>query len=212
MASYVVPDLPSGSMYRKELVIKRSRFMVSIGHAPGQNAAKAFIERIRQEFPDATHNCWAFAAGAPGDTGYAGYSDDGEPHGTAGRPMLTVLLHCEVGEIAAVVTRYFGGIKLGTGGLVRAYQDMVRLGLEDLPLREHMIAARLLVQIGYAHAGQLKRLLPAYRGIVDKETFAADVSCELLIPREETAAFRLALQNLTDGTAIVHEMPDCDAQ
>lgn len=81
----------------------------------------------------------------PGQTSKVGYSDDGEPHGTAGRPMLTMLLHGGVGELSAVVTRYFGGIKLGTGGLVRAYQGMVKLGLETLPTREHMIPARVEV-------------------------------------------------------------------
>lgn len=120
-------------------------FIVSLAHTPTPEAAKAFIERIKQEFPDATHNCWAYAAGAPGQTSKVGYSDDGEPHGTAGRPMLTMLLHGGVGELSAVVTRYFGGIKLGTGGLVRAYQGMVKLGLETLPTREHMIPARVEV-------------------------------------------------------------------
>ena len=143
--SYFIPDLAPEDLHRCEEIVRRSRFIVSLAHTPTPEAAKAFIERIKQEFPDATHNCWAYAAGAPGQTSKVGYSDDGEPHGTAGRPMLTMLLHGGVGELSAVVTRYFGGIKLGTGGLVRAYQGMVKLGLETLPTREHMIPARVEV-------------------------------------------------------------------
>lgn len=116
MSSYNVPDLAPGEIHREEEVIRRSRFIVSMARVQGPDQAKAFIERIRVEHPDATHNCWAFQAGPAGSTAFAGCSDDGEPKGTAGRPMLTVLLHCGVGEIAAVVTRYFGGTLLGTGG------------------------------------------------------------------------------------------------
>ena len=165
--SYFIPDLEPEACYRCEETIRRSRFIVSLAHTPTPDAARAFVERIKREFPDATHNCWAYAAGAPGQTGKVGYSDDGEPHGTAGRPMLTMLLHGGVGELAAVVTRYFGGIKLGTGGLVRAYQGMVKLGLETLPTREHMIPARVEVVLDYPHITVFRRLLPDYRATVD---------------------------------------------
>ncbi|NLG62975.1 MAG: hypothetical protein GX539_12100, partial [Candidatus Cloacimonetes bacterium] len=101
-------------------MVQRSRFIATLAHAPDVESARAFIEEVRAEFPDATHNCWAFVAGPPGSTSHVGFSDAGEPHGTAGRPMLDVLLHSGIGEVAAVVTRYFGGVKLGKGGLVRA--------------------------------------------------------------------------------------------
>ena len=160
--SYFIPDLAPEDLHRCEEIVRRSRFIVSLAHTPTPEAAKSFIERIKQEFPDATHNCWAYAAGAPGQTSKVGYSDDGEPHGTAGRPMLTMLLHGGVGELSAVVPRYFGGIKLGTGGLVRAYQGMVKLGLETLPTREHMIAYYGLSQPaaglpGHRRLGKLRR-------------------------------------------------------
>src|SRR4051812_21661975 len=107
--------------HRAELTIERSRFICTIAHAAEPDDAHAFIREMNAEFGDATHNCWAFVAGPPGDTNRIGMSDDGEPHGTAGRPMLTVLTHSGVGDIVAVVTRYYGGTKLGTGGLVKAY-------------------------------------------------------------------------------------------
>ena len=206
--AYLVPDLAPETLHRSEEVIRRSRFIVSLAHTPDPESAKAFIERIKREFPDATHNCWAYAAGAPGQTGKVGYSDDGEPHGTAGRPMLTVLLHGGVGELSAVVTRYFGGIKLGTGGLVRAYQGMVQLGLETLPTREHMIPARIEVVLDYPHITVFRRLLPEYRATVAAETFGVDASYELLLPDQNIPALEAALTELTDGAVLVTRLDD----
>ncbi len=123
---------------RAELVIERSRFVCTVSRAESPDAAHAFIKEMQGEFANATHNCWAFVAGPPGSTARIGMSDDGEPHGTAGRPMLTVLMHSGVGEIAAVVTRYYGGTKLGTGGLVRAYSAAVQEALARLERRERV--------------------------------------------------------------------------
>ena len=205
MPGYLVPDLKPGAWHRQEQIIKRSRFLVSLAHAPSPEVARTFVEAMRRTFPDATHNCWAFVAGAPGDTGKAGYSDDGEPHGTAGRPMLTILLHSGVGEIVAVVTRYFGGIKLGTGGLVRAYQDLVRLGLETLPTCEHMVTARLHVAIDYPHVTLLRRMLPKYRASIDVEYFSTDATFEILLPQENISGFSAEVADLTDGAAVILE-------
>jgi hypothetical protein len=107
--------VPAGE-HRARDEISRSRFVTTLAPAPSLAEAHAFVARVRAEFPDATHNCWAFVVGPPGSTGRVGLSDAGEPHGTAGRPMLTALLHSGVGDVAAVVTRYYGGTKLGTGG------------------------------------------------------------------------------------------------
>ncbi|HEX5751256.1 MAG TPA: YigZ family protein [Archangium sp.] len=92
-------------LHRVEQELERSRFITTVAPAPTVEEAKAFIARVREEFPDANHNCWAYVVGPPGSTGMAGMSDDGEPHGTAGRPMLTALLHGNVGDVAVVVTR-----------------------------------------------------------------------------------------------------------
>ena len=205
MPGYRVPALKPGELHRQEQLIKRSRFIVSLAHAPSAEAAKGFLEEMRKAYSDATHYCFAFVAGPPGDTGKAGYSDDGEPHGTAGRPMLTILLHSNVGEVVAVVTRYFGGIKLGTGGLVRAYQDLVRLGLETLPTCEHMVTARLHVAIGYPHVTLLRRMLPKYRAAIDVEDFSTDATFEILLPQENVSGFSAEVTDLTDGTAVILE-------
>ena len=123
-------------------------------------AARAFVEQIRTKHADATHNCWAFVTGAPGHSGQVGFSDDGEPHGTAGRPMLQVLLHCGVGEITMVVTRWFGGVKLGTGGLVRAYQDSVRSGRPGT----HLPARGPARPLRGSHRRTYRRPRPLYAG------------------------------------------------
>ena len=201
---YNIPDLPEGGLHRDELIIQRSRFLVSLAHTPCQITAKAFIQRIQTTFPDATHNCWAFAAGPPGDTAQVGYSDDGEPHGTAGRPMLTVLLHGGVGEVTAVVTRYFGGIKLGTGGLVRAYQQLVKLGLETLPVREHRQLMAMELVIDYSHVTPILRLLPQFFATVTHEAFAADVTYVVTLPEDQGEAFARAVTECTAGAVLMH--------
>lgn len=202
--SYRIPDLEAP--HREELVIKRSRFLVSVGHAPTAAEARAFVERIRSEFPDATHNCWAYVAGPPGSSSQIGMSDDGEPHGTAGRPMLTLLLHGGVGEVVAVVTRYFGGIKLGTGGLVRAYQDLVRLGLETLPTREHMVTTRIRVTLDYNRLTLFHRLLPDFRASIEAEDFSTDATFDLSLPEGNVQPLTVALMDLTDGALLVEEV------
>lgn len=209
--SYLVPDLAPGAFHRDEWTVKRSRFIVTMARASSPEEAKAFVERIREEHPHATHNCWAFAAGAPGDTARIGASDDGEPKGTAGRPMLAALLHSGVGEVAAVVTRYFGGILLGTGGLVRAYQGSVKLGLEKLPVKPLEAMARYVVSTDPVHADRFKRILARAGGRVLSTDFRFDASFEVLVPAEAAAAFESEVAQATAGEALVDRLEDEEA-
>ncbi len=199
MASYNVPKLAPGEIHREEEAIRRSRFIVSIARVKGTEQAKTFIERIRAEHPDATHNCWAFQAGPAGNTAFAGCSDDGEPKGTAGRPMLTVLLHCGVGEIAAVVTRYFGGTLLGTGGLVHAYQGMVKKGLETLPVTERIETACIELQMEprfYEHAASV---IARHEGAVLSRSFSADVVLTVEAAQTKVQDLVQELQKISAG-------------
>jgi len=193
------------AFHRVEQTIKRSRFMTSLTHAPDMESARAFVAAVKAEFPDATHNCWAFNAGPPGDTAYVGLSDDGEPSGTAGKPMLNTLLHSGVGEIAVVVTRWFGGTKLGTGGLVRAYTGLVNLGLESLPLRDMVVTKRLGVALPYPSVTLFKRLLPDFEAEVVEEAFSDVAEFTLDLPEERVDAFTRAVIELTGGRAEIHE-------
>ncbi len=197
--------IPAGT-HRAEEEIKRSRFISTVTYAPTVEEAKAFVEEIRTEFADASHSCWAYLVGRPGSSGQVGMSDDGEPHGTAGRPMLGVLVHSGVGDIAAVVTRYFGGTKLGKGGLVRAYTGGVQAALGTLPLKEHIVYARATVVVAYPHAGAVRRLLPEFEVETEQETFAADVELRLRLPCERLAELELALNEVTNGQVLVEEI------
>ncbi|XPV76314.1 MAG: YigZ family protein [Desulfovibrio sp.] len=200
---YLIPAISSGEFYRVEEQIKRSRFISTIAHTPDVDSAREFVTRIKEEFPDATHNCWAFQCGPPADTAHVGMSDDGEPHGTAGKPMLNMLLHADVGELACVVTRYFGGIKLGTGGLVRAYSGMVRLGLDTLPTREQVTQIDVQLVMDYSHITLFKRMLPDYEAEIIAEDFGADAGFTVRFPEEHLPAFEAAVTELTHGDVLL---------
>ncbi|MEZ4636518.1 MAG: YigZ family protein [Caldilineaceae bacterium] len=189
--------------HRVEEEILRSRFITTVEVAPTVEDARAFIDEMRQEFADASHNCWAYLVGAPGSTAQVGMSDDGEPHGTAGRPMLTVLEHCGVGDIVAVVTRYFGGTLLGKGGLVRAYSGGVQYALESLPLEEKVPKCELWVVIDYSNVTALQRMLPDYEIEVLGEEYAVDVTYHLQLPVSQAERFEADVTELTNGQALV---------
>ena len=182
-----------------EEVILRSRFITTASAAASVDEAKAFIAAMRAEFPDASHNCYAFAAGPPGSTGMAGMSDDGEPSGTAGRPMLAVVLGSGVGDLAVVVTCDFGGTKLGTGGLVRAYSGGVKAVLEVLPVREKVSFAAMLLSGAYHWVTPMERLLPEFEASVVGRDFAADVTWQVRVPEEKAAGLVQAVGELSHG-------------
>lgn len=190
-------------LHRVEEEINRSRFITSVAYTATVEAARAFVDQMRGEFSDATHNCWAYLVGPPGSTAYVGYSDDGEPHGTAGKPMFTVLQHSGLGDITAVVTRYFGGTLLGKGGLVRAYSGGVKLVLESLPLAEHVPTVDLLVVIDYASVTPVQRLLPQFEAAVVEEAYGADVTYRLRLPEERSRPLQQALISLTSGQVLI---------
>ena len=187
--------------HRIEEEIRRSRFIATIGRAASPSDAAAFVAAVSAEFLDAAHNCWAYVAGPPGSTDRIGMSDAGEPHGTAGRPMLNVLLHGGIGEVVAVVTRYFGGTKLGTGGLVRAYGGAVQRALETLPRTERVDLVALDLVLDYARLSAVQLLFPAFEVQVLSQTFAADVRLSLRLPDGQVEGFRAAVLDATRGQA-----------
>jgi len=192
--------------HRVEEEIKRSRFVTTVGYTPTLEAARAFVSAVRAEFVDASHNCWAYGVGAPGSTSQIGMSDDGEPHGSAGRPMLTVLLHSGVGDLTAVVTRYFGGTLLGVGGLVRAYSGGVQLALRTLPTVERVPWVQLDVMIDYAAVTPFQRLLPEYEATLLAREFAVDATFRVQLPFHRAEPLRAALVELTHGQALVESV------
>jgi uncharacterized YigZ family protein len=187
--------------------IDRSRFITTLAYTATVEEAREFIAARRGEFGDATHNCWAYVVGPPGSTGQMGYSDDGEPHGTAGKPMAVVLQHSGIGDITAVVTRYFGGILLGKGGLVRAYSGGVKRALQTLPLAEHIPSVELLVVLDYGSVTPVQRLLPDFEAQVIAEEYGAEVTYHLRLPQEKAAELEKALVELTKGQVVIEELP-----
>ena len=206
--SYNIPDLRPGEVFRVEQTIKRSRFIASVGHTPGVEEAKAFIEQIKAEFEDARHNCWAYCAGAAGSTDRIGASDDGEPHGTAGRPMLTAVTHSGIGEVTVVVTRYFGGILLGTGGLVKAYQSSVKMALEAVPTRIRTKTKRIKFSVEHRFVNQVLRKIETANGRILEKNFDMDADFDVEIPEDLAETFAKELEELTRGALLIEFVED----
>ncbi len=183
---------------RVEIRVSNSRFIATAAPVFSVDEARAFIKKVKEEFSDATHNVPAFLVGhGPSVTAHC--NDDGEPSGTAGRPALAVLQGSGLGDIIVVVTRYFGGTKLGTGGLVRAYGDAVKEVLEALPLAEKVPTHTVLMAVPYNLFEQVKLLIEAHNGRVLDETFAADVTVTAQFAVEQFHAFQEALRELSHG-------------
>jgi uncharacterized YigZ family protein len=183
---------------RAEIRASNSRFIATAGPAASVEAARTFIAEIRAEMPDATHHVYAYVIGH-GATTTLGMSDDGEPSGTAGRPALAVLRGSGLGDVALVVTRYFGGTLLGTGGLVHAYGDAAKAVLAVLPREEKVERQMLVATLPYAAYDIVRRLVATHAGSVLDETFAADVSLRIRLPAAQVAAFEAALGEATAG-------------
>lgn len=201
-ARYPVP----AARHHIEQVIDRSRFLCTVSRAETVRDAQQFIREVSAEFADATHNCWAYVVGAPGSTDRIGMSDDGEPHGTAGRPMLTVLAHSGVGEIAAVVTRYYGGTKLGTGGLVKAYGGAVQEALLTMPRAERIDAVRVSFSVPYGVVGAVQQLLPTVAAEIESQDFALHADFVVRLPRSHRTQLEVALGNLTRGQSVLRDI------
>jgi uncharacterized YigZ family protein len=187
---------------QSELVIKNSVFIGTVGHAPDIASAHDFVAGVRAKYPDANHHAWAFRMTA-GPQGLSGSADDGEPGGTAGRPMLAILEGSALHEVVAVGTRYFGGIKLGTGGLVRAYGGAVRQALQSLPTAERILHHLARVAVDYGLYGNLQYLLPKHRVRVDEIRFTEVVTMTLAIPYDHTKDVADLLRELTNGRLLL---------
>ena len=182
---------------KAEWEIHKSRFIAYVNHVENEAQAQEFINEIKKKHFDATHNCYAYIIGEHSDTQKS--NDDGEPSGTAGVPILEVLKKNELSDIAVVVTRYFGGILLGTGGLVKAYQDSVKLALEDLPLTTRMIPAFVTACFDHRYVTVFLRLLPTFRAEIIDSSFADKAFYHVRLPQSEVENFRLKLIEMTKG-------------
>ncbi|GLY34117.1 YigZ family protein [Amycolatopsis sp. NBRC 101858] len=189
-----------------EVEIKRSRFLCALAPVTSEEAAREFIAGRRRAEPGARHHCHAFVLGPDGRTRRS--SDDGEPAGTAGLPMLEVLRRREVTDTVAVVSRHFGGVLLGAGGLIRAYGQSVSDALEVVGVLEHRRLRLVEVAVSYDRAGRLENDLRASPYLVHATRFDALARFEIGLAPEEGPEFASRLANLTNGEATTTELGD----
>ncbi|MBR2045806.1 MAG: YigZ family protein [Agathobacter sp.] len=182
-----------------EVVEKKSRFIATVKPVESEEEATAFIAEMKKKYWDARHNCSAFVIGAKQELTRC--SDDGEPAQTAGRPMLDVLLKEGVTNVAVVVTRYFGGVLLGTGGLVRAYQKAVQEGIAASQIIEKREGFLLYINTDYNGIGKLQYLFAQKEISILESEYAADVRMTVLVPLERKDEIEKAVIEHTNGTA-----------
>lgn len=195
-----MPFTLAGS-HHSELVIKKSRFIGCVEPAIGREQALTRVAELRQQHPDARHVCWALMAG-----GHSAANDDGEPGGTAGRPMLDVLRHQELEGVLATVVRYFGGVKLGAGGLVRAYTDAVAQALVDAERIPLVATRRIRVTAPYALEGVLRREVESVGATLLEVTHEAAVELMIELGADAVPAFAVRVADLSHGVATLDEV------
>lgn len=177
-----------------EIEINRSRFICYLQPVESRAEADQFIDSIRKLHPKANHNCWAYIAGCPDDAHQWNFSDDGEPKGTAGQPMLNILCHSGLGNICTVVTRYFGGIKLGTGGLVRAYGQSVQSALEVTETLTVIPRVAIILNTDYSQTGILEHLINQFKLTNCEREFAEQLQVKAEIEQPRLDQLKQALE------------------
>ncbi|WP_305815950.1 YigZ family protein [Photobacterium leiognathi] len=195
---YLVPT--ADVIFEEE--IKKSRFITYLAHTPTIETAKQFVQQIKERHHDARHNCWAFVAGRPTDSMKWGFSDDGEPSGTAGKPILAQLTGSGVGEITAVVTRYYGGIRLGTGGLVKAYGGGVQQALTRLETKQKVITSELELSCEYNQVSLVESLLSEYNGTQLHADYGNQVTMQIELDSRIVDEFCAKLTNRSGGRIV----------
>lgn len=197
-SSPTVEFISIANEFRHEYVVEKSRFITTVYPCSTEEEAQAFIGRINKEFWDARHNCTAFALGPKQEQQRS--SDNGEPSGTAGKPMLEVLKKTGITNIAVVVTRYFGGIKLGAGGLIRAYSHSVAETLRLAPKELHTIRIELQTTIDYALYGAVERHLQDAQ-LHYEASFGEQITLTILVAPNDVERIQKELQDISHGAA-----------
>lgn len=190
--SYPTPK----QFHQAELEIKKSRFIAWAHYVEDRQQAMDFLAKARADYPDARHHCWAYQTGNPHSPNNAAMSDDGEPSGTAGKPILNVLQHKGVGDVMVIVIRYFGGIKLGAGGLVRAYSGAAEKVMSELPLQQHVKETEKTLTVDFAKEQLVRHWLSQHQGRVIDVEYAQQVQMTVAVVDENLdalAAFRAGL-------------------
>ena len=202
MIEYYIPTAHSET----ELVEKRSRFIGQVWRVSTEGEARARIEETRKKHYNARHNCWCYRIR---EGGVERYSDDGEPQGTAGQPMLNVFQREQVNDVVCVVTRYFGGILLGAGGLVRAYTQSAKDALDAAGVSVVRRWVAMEVPCTYSQFEEVRREVVQFDGVEENIDYGADVLLSVLIPEEHAAPFAARLLEASAGTIHALETGEC---
>lgn len=178
------------------LEVKKSRFIACAQQARSREQAMAFIADLKQTFPDARHICWGYLIGDPNNSTQAGCHDDGEPSGTAGKPILAQIQYSQIGNVVVGCVRYFGGIRLGAGGLVRAYREAAQLALKSLATDTYQRWVEYKIQCGFEAEHLVRQLLENLDGEITHVGYQSHVAMTLLVPETASQALENALENL----------------
>ena len=184
-----------------EVEVKKSRFICALKNVRTEAEAAAFLEEIRKSNRDARHNCFAFRLGTPENV-LERFSDDGEPQGTAGKPMLAILQGAGLYDVCAVVTRYFGGTLLGTGGLLRAYSDSLKAGLEASEEADVLSGYRAELSVDYTFAGKIKYAVEQCGVFTENEEYTDKIRFTWLIPEDNAESFKARITEICMGKAV----------
>lgn len=183
---YAVPAQP----LEVETEVKKSRFIARAACVTNREQAMAMVAQARRDYPDARHVCWAYLVGNPKAASNAAMNDDGEPGGTAGKPILNVIQHKGIGDVMVVVIRYFGGIKLGAGGLTRAYSGAAEAVLSQLPLMQQVVRESAVVVCAFSQEQLLRHWAGQHEAEVGDTEYAQQVTVQLLLPVEQLDTLR----------------------
>ena len=187
------------------LLEKNSEFLTFLHPVDNRDAAMTWVAQYRARYPDANHVCWAYIVGNTRQPQTQAFSDDGEPGGTAGKPMLHVLTERELGNCLAVVVRYFGGVKLGAGGLVRAYSNAVSQAAAKAELRMISPSVQLIVSVSFAFEARLRQLLQQYNASLDSVSYSDKVTLFISLPQDAEQALSEQLINATAGAVLIRQ-------
>lgn len=184
-----------------EVGVRRCRFIVTVMPVRTQEEADEFLEELQKKYWNATHNCYAYQIGERNEI--QRFSDDGEPQGTAGKPILDVLKGEDLKDTAIVVTRYFGGVKLGTGGLVRAYGKSAKEGVEAAGIIECVLMRRYMVTIPYSFTGKVEYLINEKGYMIQDTEYTDHVTMAVLVEEDSGTTFKKQITEHTSGQAII---------
>ena len=175
------------------LEIKKSEFIAYAYPVNAREQAMFHVEQLKVKYPDARHWCWAYIIGDPDNTTSAGFDDDGEPNGTAGRPILNVLQHKSIGNIIIIVVRYFGGIKLGAGGLTRAYAGSAQAAVDQMTLQPYVAMAQVQIVADFANESQCRYVVENLNGTIDDVGYSKEVLLSITIAEADIETLKIEL-------------------